>query len=64
LKDWETQTHSIVVPMVLEELWEEETLHVPYWKKTAKKAMEGIVFGGWGTDRKGNVDLGEAPTSI
>lgn len=25
------------------------------------KAMEGIVFGRWGKDRKGNVDLGEAP---
>jgi tRNA-splicing ligase RtcB len=25
------------------------------------RAMEGIVFGRWGTDRKGNVDLGEAP---
>jgi len=25
------------------------------------KAMEGIVYGRWGTDRKGNVDLGEAP---
>jgi tRNA-splicing ligase RtcB len=23
--------------------------------------MEGIVFDGWGTDRKGRVDLGEAP---
>jgi len=26
-----------------------------------EKAMEGIVFGGWGKDRKGNIDLGEAP---
>ena len=25
------------------------------------KAMEGIVYGRWGKDRKGNVDLGEAP---
>jgi len=25
------------------------------------KAMEGIVYGRWGQDRKGNVDLGEAP---
>jgi len=25
------------------------------------KAMEGIVFGRWGKDRKGNIDLGEAP---
>lgn len=25
------------------------------------KAMDGIVFGRWGTDRKGNIDLGEAP---
>ena len=25
------------------------------------KAMEGIVFGGWGKDRKGRIDLGEAP---
>ena len=24
-------------------------------------AMEGVVFGRWGKDRKGNVDLGEAP---
>ena len=25
------------------------------------KAMEGIVFGRWGQDRKGNIDFGEAP---
>ena len=25
------------------------------------KAMDGIVYGRWGKDRKGNVDLGEAP---
>jgi tRNA-splicing ligase RtcB len=25
------------------------------------KAMEGVVFGRWGKDRKGRVDLGEAP---
>ncbi len=25
------------------------------------KAMDGIVFGRWGKDRKGNIDLGEAP---
>jgi tRNA-splicing ligase RtcB len=25
------------------------------------KAMEGVVYDWWGTDRKGNVDLGEAP---
>ena len=25
------------------------------------KAMEGIVFGRWGKDRKGRIDLGEAP---
>jgi len=25
------------------------------------KAMEGIIYGRWGTDRKGNTDLGEAP---
>lgn len=25
------------------------------------KAMKGVVYGQWGTDRKGNVDLGEAP---
>lgn len=25
------------------------------------KAMEGIVFGRWGQDRKGNIDLSEAP---
>ena len=25
------------------------------------KAMSGIIFGRWGKDRKGNVDLGEAP---
>ena len=25
------------------------------------KAMEGIIYGRWGKDRKGNVDLGEAP---
>lgn len=25
------------------------------------KAMEGIVYGRWGKDRKGNIDLGEAP---
>ncbi len=30
-------------------------------EEDCEKAMEGIVFGGWGTDRKGNVDLGEAP---
>jgi len=23
--------------------------------------MEGIVFGGWGVDRKGNPDISEAP---
>ena len=23
--------------------------------------MDGIVFGGWGTDRKGRIDLSEAP---
>lgn len=27
----------------------------------ADSAMEGIVYGRWGTDRKGRVDLGEAP---
>ena len=25
------------------------------------RAMDGIIFGRWGKDRKGNVDLGEAP---
>jgi len=25
------------------------------------KAMEGVVFGRWGQDRKGNSDFGEAP---
>jgi tRNA-splicing ligase RtcB len=25
------------------------------------EAMKGVVFRGWGKDRKGNVDLGEAP---
>jgi len=25
------------------------------------KAMDGIIYGRWGTDRKGNTDLGEAP---
>lgn len=25
------------------------------------KAMEGVVYGRWGTDRNGNIDLGEAP---
>jgi tRNA-splicing ligase RtcB len=25
------------------------------------RAMEGVVYGRWGTDRKGNIDLGEAP---
>jgi len=25
------------------------------------KAMEGIVYGRWGKDRKGRIDLGEAP---
>jgi len=27
----------------------------------ADKAMEGIVYGRWGKDRKGNLDFGEAP---
>lgn len=27
----------------------------------ADKSMEGIVYGRWGKDRKGNLDLGEAP---
>jgi len=30
-------------------------------KEECDKAMEGIVFGRWGKDRKGNIDLGEAP---
>lgn len=30
-------------------------------QEDCEKAMEGIVFDGWGTDRKGRVDLGEAP---
>jgi tRNA-splicing ligase RtcB len=25
------------------------------------KAMEGVIFGRWGKDRKGRIDLGEAP---
>jgi len=27
----------------------------------ADKSMEGIVYGRWGKDRKGNLDFGEAP---
>ncbi len=27
------------------------------------KAMEGVVWGRWGKDRKGNIDLGEAPAA-
>lgn len=30
-------------------------------KEDCDKAMDGIVFDGWGVDRKGHVDLGEAP---
>jgi tRNA-splicing ligase RtcB len=30
-------------------------------KEACDKAMEGIVFGRWGMDRKGRIDLGEAP---
>lgn len=30
-------------------------------KQECDKAMDGIVFGRWGQDRKGNLDLGEAP---
>ena len=30
-------------------------------KEECDKAMEGIVFGRWGRDRKGNPDFGEAP---
>jgi len=30
-------------------------------EEDCNKAMEGVIFSGWGTNRKGNVDLGEAP---
>jgi tRNA-splicing ligase RtcB len=32
-------------------------------KEDCDKEMEGIVFGGWGKDRKGNIDLSEAPSA-
>ena len=30
-------------------------------KEECNRAMEGILFDGWGVNRKGNTDLGEAP---
>ena len=30
-------------------------------KSDCDNDMDGIVFGGWGTDRKGRIDLSEAP---
>lgn len=30
-------------------------------EQECNKAMKGVLFRGWGTNRKGNVDLGEAP---
>lgn len=32
-----------------------------YTVEQANKDMDGVVFGGWGKDRKGNIDLSESP---